>query len=293
MLQKPDLDLLRQQYATDDSWRVRVETHEQYSDPAVDFVQWTMDLMPWQGTERVLDVGSGTGRYFDYLRQKYPNLDYLGVDYSHGIVKKHLAEGLVARGAVEMLPFEDNSFDVVMANHMLYLAPDVEKAISECRRVLKREGVFIAATNSIHTQPQFRELFRRAILLVSPPGAARDVRQPQPLHNRFSLENGTTLLGRQFFAVVRHDLPSRFVFDDPEPIIDYLESLRAVREPQLPDGVNWDTVMLIMRDQVTKLIENLQTLEVDKITGVLMATDSGGFIHDFVSKKAPGSSFIP
>jgi len=48
---------------------------------------------------------------------------------------------------IQAIPYPDASFDRVIANHMLYHVPDLQKAISEVRRVLKPGGVFYAATN--------------------------------------------------------------------------------------------------------------------------------------------------
>jgi hypothetical protein len=144
----------------------------------------------------------------------------------------------------------------------------------------------VASTSSLTTMPQFRELFRRAILLVSPPGVSREVRVPAGIHQRFALENGSRMLANRYFAVVRHDLPGSFVFDDVDPIMDYLDSTRDTREPQLPNNISWDQVMLIMREQLTNLITSLDQLVVDKLTGVLIATNGGGFIEEFLEIQA-------
>ena len=42
---------------------------------------------------------------------------------------------------VENIPYEDESFDIVIAEHMIYFAPDIEKALSEIKRVLLRGNV--------------------------------------------------------------------------------------------------------------------------------------------------------
>lgn len=285
MLPQKTPKALREQYRTTSSWRTRKETHEQYTYPQVDFAAWAMDLIDWRGDERVLDVGCGPGQHYKYIAQRWPSVQYYGVDFSFGMIAEHPNQESLARGNMERLPFPDNTFDIVMANHVMYLAPDVEAAILETQRVLKPGGIFVATTNSIQTMPQFRELFRRALLLVSPPGVSRSIQVPMPLHQRFALENGSRMLARRYFAVVRHDLPGTFVFDEVDPIMEYLESTRAVREPQLPENIMWDQVMLIMREQMTNLIATLQKLVVDKLTGVLIATDSGGFIQEFVEKK--------
>ncbi|MEO0562632.1 MAG: methyltransferase domain-containing protein [Chloroflexota bacterium] len=245
-----------------------------------------MDAVTSSGAKSVLDVGCGPGRYYDYISEHLPGVEYVGLDYAYPMLEGHNGEGVLSRGAMEQLPFADHSFDIVMANHVLYLAPDVESTVRELRRVLKPGGVLMATTTSTTSTPQFRELFRRAILLVSPPGRTRDIKIPETLHGRFALENGSRILSRHFYAVVRHDLPAALVFNEVDPIIDYLEATRPIREPQLPEGVSWDQVMMIMREQITNLIMSLNALVVDKLTGVLMASDNGGFINEFTEIQA-------
>lgn len=48
-------------------------------------------------------------------------------------------------GTIEALPFEDNSFDMVISNGVLNLVPDKDAAFSEIHRVLKPGGTFAAA----------------------------------------------------------------------------------------------------------------------------------------------------
>ncbi|MEZ4608117.1 MAG: class I SAM-dependent methyltransferase [Deinococcales bacterium] len=46
----------------------------------------------------------------------------------------------------EEIPFADNSFDAVIANHMLYHVADRPKALGEIARVLKANGKLYATT---------------------------------------------------------------------------------------------------------------------------------------------------
>ena len=43
---------------------------------------------------------------------------------------------------IQNLPYQDASFDVVIANMMLYHVPDIARGLSEVRRVLRRDGRF-------------------------------------------------------------------------------------------------------------------------------------------------------
>lgn len=98
-----------------------------------------------------LEVGGGTG-FFTL------NLALAGVlagpmhvtDLSPGMVEqaeKNASElGLTVHGSVadvEDLPFDDDSFDVVIGHAMLHHIPDVEKAFQEMLRVLRPGGRFI------------------------------------------------------------------------------------------------------------------------------------------------------
>ena len=47
---------------------------------------------------------------------------------------------------IQEIPFEDGYFDIVIANYMLYHVPDIDKAVSEVSRVLKKGGHFYAGT---------------------------------------------------------------------------------------------------------------------------------------------------
>jgi 2-polyprenyl-3-methyl-5-hydroxy-6-metoxy-1,4-benzoquinol methylase len=282
MLSSNQIQAVRQQYMTDETLRVRHETHERYSVPKIDFPAWVLNYIPWRGGERLLDVGCGTGNYYQPLLERVPDVKYHGLDFSTGMLKKHPAMEKSMLGDAQDLPFADNSFEVVMANHMLYHVPDIDRAIKECRRVLKPDGIMVTATNSQHTMPEFQVLFRRAIVLLSAPGAATPAQPPMPAHSLFALENGTRHLARNFYAVVRYDLPGSFVFPSIDPVMAYLESTRQLREPQLPRGVVWDDVMMIMRQQITHLINHFGELTVNKVSGLLIASDKGGFIREYV-----------
>jgi hypothetical protein len=61
----------------------------------------------------------------------------------------------------------------------------------------------------------------------------------------------------------------------------YIESTRFLREPQLPDSIRWEELMLVMRDQVNRVVDHFGEMVVDKVTGVLIASNHGGFISEF------------
>ena len=270
-------------YATDQQLSVRYQVHQKYSVPRMDFRTWVLDRIRWQGNETVLDLGCGPGIYAETLLQHAPDASYFGLDFSAGMLAKHPVHNQLTQADAQQLPFVDHSFDVVMANHMLYHVPDIDMALAEIHRVLKPGGMVIAATNSSDTMPQFRDLYKRAIMVLTSPG--KQVVVPQPASHAFTLESGVRQLSRHFYGVVRYDLPGAFVFDAVEPVISYLESSRPLREPQLPSDVSWDAVMMIVQEQVKNQLNYVGQLVVHKLSGVLIASDRGGFIRDFVHRR--------
>lgn len=279
---------VRAQYATDNYLRIRQQTHEQYTVPKVDFPEWVLTRLEWRGDEQILDVGSGVGTYYSHALARGSNINYYAIDQSAGMLRQHPAERHVAVGDAQMLPFADGTFDLVMANHMLYHVPNVDLAIIEAQRVLKPDGVFLASTNSVQSMPEFHALFRRGMLLLSTPGQVYS-QPPLPAQTNFSLENGTRILARHFYAVVRYDLPSTLVFPSIEPVMAYLESTRSIREPQLPDTIQWDELMLVMREQISRVLNHFGELIVTKVTGALVASNEGGFIREFVRRLESGA----
>mgnify|MGYP000176761207 CR=1 FL=1 len=278
-------DLLPSESVARSGLRVRQEIYERYSAPQVDYHRWVLSRIEWRGDERVLDVDSGGGTYYRALQGMVPpDVSYFGIDISAEQLADHPLRGHLAQADAQQLPFASESLDLVMANHMLFRVADPQQAIGEFRRVLKPDGLLIAATNSLHTMPELQALMRRALVLLGAP--ARTTQQPPLLpHYRFSLENGTRQLARHFYAVVRYDLPTMLVFPDADPVMTFLESTRELREPTLPDGIGWDDLMMVMREQISALLIHFGELVISKLSGVLVASNGGGFIQDFVDRQ--------
>ncbi len=279
--------IVKRQYATDEKLRLRHDTHNRYTLPKKDFIEWAVQMLNLEGHESILDVGSGPGLYYPHIKDMYPNARYMGVDFMPTMLESHTQYGgesyRLACADVERLPFADEQFDVVMANHMLYHVENVEEAIAEMKRVLKPGGILMAATNSQNTMQEMQILMRRAIVLLTRQGAAM-VRPPSLPSDHFSLENGTRFLSRHFNAVVRYDLPGHLAFKEVDPPIAYLESSRELREMMLPSDVQWDDVMMIMRQQIGQLIKHMGELMISKLPGLLIATDRGGFIKTYMEQ---------
>jgi ubiquinone/menaquinone biosynthesis C-methylase UbiE len=97
---------------------------------------------------RLLDIGCGTGRFLDFLKQAWPRLPALGLDMSEPYVtyaKRHLKRWSrmnLTVGNAESLPVPDESQDAVTSIFLFHeLPPKVRRTVfRECARVLKPGG---------------------------------------------------------------------------------------------------------------------------------------------------------
>jgi ubiquinone/menaquinone biosynthesis C-methylase UbiE len=279
--------ILKKAFADEKSLLIRQRTHELYSVPRVDFSRWVLSRHHWRGDERVLDIGCGPGLYFENLQSLLTTGKIVAADISAGMMKKakthdNADQMAFAQADVQSLPFADHTFDVVLANHMLFHVNNLEVAFREIHRILKPKGILIAATNSQYSMAEFNTLSRRALTLLGHP-PTEDHNEFSRFFESFSLENGSVKLSSRFKTVIRHDLPGAFVFKEPEPVLEYIESTRTVRESSLPEDIKWEDFVNVMTQQVHRLIKHFGELTVYKLSGVFIASDSGGFVSTYMN----------
>lgn len=94
-------------------------------------------------TDTVLEVACGAGGLAQYIKCA----QYVGVDYSTTLVKKHieLLNNSVLHGEANNLIFKDKSFDKVFCFGAFHYFPNLEyatQAVNELKRVAK-EAIFI------------------------------------------------------------------------------------------------------------------------------------------------------
>lgn len=277
---------IRQAYMNPEALHIRKQTHTLYADPQINFPHWVLTRQNhWKGDELILDINPSDGDYLETIREFFPNGTYIASDIStqmlDAVSAQHQNQPLaLSVNAHQQLPFPADSFDIVLASDLLYHTPDLHETIAELHRILKPGGLLLASTHSQYTMGEFDTLTRRALTLLGHPPRESLSYYGSYIEN-FSLENSTMTLARYFRAVARHEIPSTFIFREAKPVIDYLNSSRAIREISLPQGVNWDDFLLVMSDQIRRLIAHFGELAINCLSGVLLATDSGGFSHQY------------
>ena len=113
----------------------------------------------------LLDIATGTGDLAIALSKTKPE-KIIGLDISHGMMeigKQKVAEKQLDKiiefvhGDSENLPFEDNTFDAITVAFGVRNFENLEKGLSEIKRVLRPQGVFVILETSVPTKTPYKQ----------------------------------------------------------------------------------------------------------------------------------------
>jgi len=217
---------LREQYATNSNLRARIALHDKYSRTPVHYPHWIFDGYAFGDEADVLEVGCGDGNIWrENLDRIPPGWRLTLTDFSPGMVDA--ARGVLGDRAeyavadVLELPFADESFDAVIANHMLFHVEDRPRALAEISRVLRPGGRFRATAIGLDHLREIREL-------APPPPDS----QWAKTRERFTIERVDEELA-PFFTDVEIELvpgPQDLEVTELEDLLDFVRSRGDVSE---------------------------------------------------------------
>lgn len=212
-----DKTVVKDQYATSARLKTRISIHEKYSRNKQPFSKWIVSHYDLQPGEKVLELGCGTGSMWQGV--VLPDACHVTLtDLSAGMLETarqntaHLCADYAVCDAMA-LPYGDATFDVVIANMMLYHVPDIGRALSEIRRVLKPAGRFFAATFGEHGAVE-------AVLDM--------LGLPCTANHRFTLQNGTAQLEKHFGDVRIASRKDALDVTHLPDLIAYLRSMQGM-----------------------------------------------------------------
>lgn len=209
------------QYKDDSKFSKRQGFHDKYSTNKYGFRNWMFDKYEIKENSKILELGCGNGLMWDEKYEELPKDVHLILsDFSSGMCdlvrekQKNHQNVEVKQIDIQNIPYEDNSFDIVIANHMLYHVEDVEKAIEEVYRILKPRGIFYASTLGVngfqkYLNQKFREFNKKMDFFN--------------IENwSFTLKNGKDVLKKKFNKIDMYEYEDSIEINDENILVEWV-----------------------------------------------------------------------
>lgn len=226
---------LKNQYQNASNISSRISLHSLYAQNPKGWFPWIYEQCQICSGMKVLEVGCGDGTLWEQNKKLIPeNVEITLSDVSEGMLRD-------ARRALgtedtrfdfrvldcQQIPCPEQSFDLVMANHVLFYCEDIGKALNEIYRVLKPEGRLVCSTYGSDHMKEVSELvhgFDEHIVLSA-----------DKLYERFGRENGAEILADYFPEAEWRTYEDSLVVPEPEPLISYILSCHGNQGQYIPE----------------------------------------------------------
>jgi ubiquinone/menaquinone biosynthesis C-methylase UbiE len=259
--------LTNQQYLKTDQYKdssnldARLAIHMRFSTNEYGWFNWVFDtLLKLPTGAKILELGCGPAYMWKECSNRIPTgWDITLSDLSSGMVDAAWRNLVVTGRAFQFkeidaqsIPFNDETFDAVVANFMLYHVPDRPKALGEIKRVLKPAGKLIAATVGEHHMQEMMEKLRQVHVSKT----------WESYTNPFTLQSGLGQLQSVFPTVTLSRYEDSLNVTEVEPIMAYIRS--SMRATELSE------------DELARVRVNLEN-ELKEKGKIFIRKDSGLF----------------
>ncbi|RDY23477.1 methyltransferase domain-containing protein [Romboutsia maritimum] len=216
---------LLQQYIDLSNLNASVELRDRFSSNKYDWYRWTFDNLKLKRNYKVLEIGCGNGALWAR------NIEYLSKGTK--VILTDVCEEMICDAKYKLrehennfkfeiadpnnIPFKDEEFDVVIANHILFYMKDLDKVLSEVNRVLKVGGHFYCTTISKDHMKELEDLML---------GFNNNIKiSEEKLSYKFGLENGEQILRKHFTDIKKYIYEDELIVNDVKGILEYIYSI--------------------------------------------------------------------
>lgn len=257
---------LSQQYLTDEKLEIRAKLHQLYNVNKQPIEDWFFSNLEMSNSPRILEIGCGNGNLWNkYLEKLSVKSELFLTDFSSGMVdivqSKYGKDSRVTTcvADVESLPFETDSFDIIIANHTLHHVKNIDQAINEINRVLISKGKFYATTNGSNGLENY---LYKAIQNVD--AGNKSFAEPLP----FNLQNANSFLTKRFSKCTIIEFPNTLEVTRVQDLILWIDSTRNMQPEITNDLLEKLTIYF------ENLIEKQGKIKIPKQVGLVVGTNS-------------------
>jgi len=252
-----DFGNVNEMYVKRDTLSTRVDLHDKYSVNKYGWFNWVFDQYQFTENMNILELGCGTGNIWQKIEapeKSIPkNAKIILTDISPLMIEK-VKEKFIKNACfsfrvvdIQKTPFEAGEFDMVAANHMLYHVPDMGKALSEIKRVLKDDGYFYATTLGENSLKELQDIYRKY---------EGRIHFSYSKDCTFTLENGEEILRKFFGKVERRFYLDALEVTSADDLMNYIVSYNKITQDvynemyeTIKNVINKEDVFKIRKDQ--------------------------------------------
>jgi arsenite methyltransferase len=230
-----------------------------------------LDYIYYKQNISAIDIGFGTGFPLTEIALRLGESSTVyGIDPWTAAIKRakkkieyyQIKNIRIIEGVAESIPLEDNSVDLIVSNNGINNVSDIDKAITECSRIIKSGGQFVQTMNLDKSMFEFYDQLEKALSELEMNTEIRLMRQHiykkrRPLdemismvqnhgfiikdlaHDQFNYQfsNGSAMLNHYFIRLAFMDSWIKILPDDKsEQIFDTIET-RLNEEAKILGGI--------------------------------------------------------
>lgn len=249
-----------EQYKNAKNLNDRISLHEKYSTNKQGWFNWLFSHIDFSKVNRLLELGCGNGKLWQENRIDLRNREIFLSDISEGMVEevrnKLGSDFNCIVADAEKIPFKDEYFDSIIANHVLFYLNDLNLGLKEIDRVLKSDGIFYCSTYGKNHMKEITEIVQNFDSRIN--------LSNHSLYDIFGLENGENILKNFFGSVTRFDYQDSLEITESKPLIDYIMSCHGNQNEILGPRLNE------FKEYIEELLENNGKIVVTKQAGLFV-----------------------
>lgn len=215
---------LQLQFETPDGLKTRILFHHTYTHFKENFHEWMFQHYQFHSQDQVLEIGCGDGTLWHCNINKIPkDIDIILSDISQKMIdesyqKLHHLHQMKSFEYADCfhLPYNDESFDVVIINHVLMYFENLDSALKEIHRVLKKGGLLYCSTIAKDMMKERDEILTKFDSKIS--------FDQEILYNRFGYENGKEKLSHYFCDIELFDRKEIYEITDFQFFYEFMLS---------------------------------------------------------------------
>ena len=251
-----------EQYKNSNNLNVRISLHDQFSTNKIGWFNWLFNQIDFSKVNRLLEIGCGNGKLWKNRDIDLRNREIFLSDISEGMVhevRKKLGKDYNCIVAdCQAIPFKDEYFDAVIANHVLFYIQNLDKGLSEIYRVLKDNGIFYCSTYGKEHMKEITELVQSFDPKV-------ELSQNR-LFDIFGIENGKTILKKYFRYVQFIRYEDSLIVDQAQPLVDYIMSCHGNQNEILGPKISK------FKEFMESIILKKSSIQISKQAGLFICT---------------------